>query len=241
MKNSNSLFGDWRDFHEKILPLVFFKIKGLTTKRMTFFRFMFTMTFLKQVLMALVAIVLLIFLTLWWLRMTTNHNEKIAVPDLAKMTLDKVEDKLDEMDLRYEILDSANYNPKFPKYSVIDQIPKPGKFVKENRKLYLTLNPSGYSKVEVPDVLKRTRRQAEPTLLAMGFEIGKISYRPHISDNVLEMRYNGEKLEPGTKIQKTSVIDLIVGDQSLNRLTSDEGLGTDAKPEEIEEEPSDEF
>ena len=181
---------------------------------MTFFKFLFTKTFFKQLLLAIVALLLLIFIVLWWLRFTTNHNEKIQVPDLAKMSLDKVEEKLDELDLRYAILDSANYNPDFPKYSVIEQIPKPGKYVKENRKIYLTLNPSGYMKIDVPDILGRTRRQAEPTLLAMGFKIGKISHRPHISDNVLEMRFNGEKLDPGTPIQKTSVIDLIVGDQS---------------------------
>ena len=198
---------------------------------MTFFQFIFTKAFLKQLLLAFVAIFVLGFLILWWLRITTNHNEKIEVPNLAKMSLDKVEDKLDEMDLRYEILDSANYNPDFPKYSVIEQIPKPGKFVKENRKLYLTLNPSGYRKIEVPDVLGRTRRQAEPTLLAMGFQIGKISYRPHISDNVLEMRNKGEKLNPGTPLQKTSVIDLIVGDQSLNRILS-EGDGSSDENQE---------
>ena len=208
---------------------------------MTFFRFIFTRTFLKQVVIAFVAIVVLGFIILWWLRFTTNHDEKIAVPDLSKMTLDKVEEKLDEMDLRYEILDSANYNPDFPKYSVIDQIPKPGKFVKENRRLYLTLNPSGYRKIEVPNILGRTRRQAEPTLLAMGFEIGTISYRPHISDNVLEMRYNGEKLEPGTPVQKTSVIDLIVGDQSLNKLHTDDDPSEETAPIPNEEEPYAEF
>jgi len=188
---------------------------------MTFFQFLFTKAFVKQLLLAVVVLIALIFLTLWWLKFTTNHNETTEVPNLAKMSLDKVEEKLDEMSLRYEILDSANYNPDFPRYSVIEQIPKPGKFVKENRKLYLTLNPSGYRKIEVPNILGRTSRQAEPTLLAMGFEIGKISYRPHISDNVLEMRFNGEKLEPGTKIQKTSVIDLIVGDQSLNKIQTE--------------------
>ena len=209
---------------------------------MTFFQFVFSKAFLKQFLFAIVALLVLAFFILWWLRFSTNHNEKIEVPNLAKMSLENVEEKLDEMDLRYEILDSANYNPDYPKYSVIEQIPKPGKFVKEDRKLYLTLNPSGYRKIEVPDVLGRTRRQAEPTLLAMGFVIGKISYRPHISDNVLEMRYKGEKLDVGTPLQKTSIIDLIVGDESLNRLQDDspleENLGA---PVENEEEGNDEF
>ncbi len=210
---------------------------------MTFFQFVFSKAFLKQLLLAIVALVILVFLILWWLRITTNHNEKIEVPNLAKMSLDKVEETLNEMDLRYEILDSANYNADYPKYSVIEQIPKPGKFVKEDRKLYLTLNPSGYRKIEVPDVLGRTRRQAEPTLLAMGFVIGKISYRPHISDNVLEMRYKGEKLDPGTPLQKTSIIDLIVGDESLNRIQMDYEPADENgdAPVENEEESNGEF
>ncbi len=208
---------------------------------MTFFQFVFTKTFVRQLLLAIVALLVLAFLILWWLRFSTNHNEMIEVPNLAKMSLEKVEEKLDEMDLRYEILDSANYNPDFPKFSVIEQIPKPGKFVKEDRKLYLTLNPSGYGKIEVPDVLGRTRRQVEPTLLAMGFKIGKISYRPHISDNVLEMRYKGEKLDPGTPLQKTSVIDLIVGDQSESRIQRDDSLDTNLENTQTLEEGSDEF
>jgi beta-lactam-binding protein with PASTA domain len=190
----------------------------------------FSKAFLKQLFIAIIALIVLVFLILWWLRISTNHNETIEVPNLAKLSLDKVEEKLDEMDLRYEVLDSANYNPDYPRYSVIEQIPKPGKFVKENRKLYLTLNPSGFRKIEVPDILGRTRRQAEPTLLAMGFKIGKISHRPHISDNVLEMRYKGEKLDPGTPLQKTSVIDLIVGDESLNRIQT-EGDSSDENQE----------
>ncbi len=210
---------------------------------MTFIQFVFSKAFLKQLLLAIVVLLVLIFLIFWWLRVSTNHNERIEVPNLAKMSLDKVEQKLEEMDLRYEILDSANYNPDFPKYSVIDQIPKPGKFVKEDRKLYLTLNPSGYRKIEVPDVVGRTRRQAEPTLLAMGFKIGKISYRPHISDNVLELRYKGEKLEPGTPLQKTSVIDLIVGDESLNRIQTEDDSSEDnpEAPTENEEDNNGEF
>lgn len=185
---------------------------------MTFLKFLTTKAFVKQLLFAILAIIILCFLVLWWLRSTTNHGDTIEVPSLAKLSLDKVEDILDDNDLRYEILDSANYNPDYPKYSVIEQIPKAGKFVKEDRKIYLTLNPSGYRKIKVPDVTSKTERQAVPTLLASGFEIGKISTRPHISDQVLEMRYNGTKLEPGTELQKTSKIDLIIGDGSRNRV-----------------------
>jgi len=180
---------------------------------MTFIKFLFTKAFLKQLLIAVIALVILIFLILKWLDSSTNHDQKIRVPSLAKMSLGDVEIKLDENDLRFEILDSSNYNPDFPKYSVIEQIPKAGEYVKENRKIYLTINRSGYPFIKIPEVVGRTRRQAEPTLVAMGFEIGEITYRPYIAkDEVLEIRNKGEKIEPGDELQKTEVIDLVLGD-----------------------------
>lgn len=148
-----------------------------------------------------------------WLDSSTNHGQKIRVPSLAKMSLDDVKVKLDENDLRFEILDSSNYNPDYPKFSVIEQIPKAGEYVKENRKIYLTINRSGYPFIKIPEVVGRTRRQAEPTLIAMGFEIGKITYRSYIAeDEVLEIRNKGKKIEPGDELQKTEVIDLVLGD-----------------------------
>jgi len=180
---------------------------------MTFIKFLFTKVFLKQLSIAIIALLCLVFIVLFWLKFTTNHNQKIEVPNLAKMSLDTAENKLIELDLRLEVIDSSNYNPDFPKYSVIEQIPKAGEFVKENRKIYLTLNRSGYVYLKIPEVVGKTRRQAEPTLISMGFEIGTITYKSYIAlDEVLELSYKGKKLKSGEKIQKTSVIDLVLGD-----------------------------
>ncbi|MDB9913544.1 PASTA domain-containing protein [Flavobacteriaceae bacterium] len=180
---------------------------------MTFIKFLFTKVFLKQLSIAIIALLGLVFIVLFWLKFTTNHNQKIEVPNLAKMSLDTAENKLIELDLRLEVIDSSNYNPDFPKYSVIEQIPKAGEFVKENRKIYLTLNRSGYVYLKIPEVVGKTRRQAEPTLISMGFEIGTITYKSYIAlDEVLELSYKGKKLKSGEKIQKTSVIDLVLGD-----------------------------
>ncbi|MBT7243115.1 MAG: PASTA domain-containing protein [Flavobacteriaceae bacterium] len=180
---------------------------------MTFIKFLFTKVFLKQLSIAIIALLGLVFIVLFWLKFTTNHNQKIEVPNLAKMSLDTAENKLIELDLRFEVIDSSNYNPDFPKYSVIEQIPKAGEFVKENRKIYLTLNRSGYVYLKIPEVVGKTRRQAEPTLISMGFEIGRITYKSYIAlDEVLELSYKGKKLKSGEKILKTSVIDLVLGD-----------------------------
>ncbi len=207
---------------------------------MGLFRFIFSKTFLIQLVLAAIALVVIAFLTMQWLDYSTNQDQRIEVPDLAKMNLNKVEDRLDELELDYEILDSANFNPDFPKYSVIDQVPLPGKLVKEDRKIYLTLNPSGYRKIELPNLIRTTRRQAEPTLRSLGFEIGEISYKPDIAeDAVLELRYNGELLQPGDEVMKTSVIDLVLGDGSGRYRANPEEDSTEVS--EPSENETDEF
>jgi len=180
---------------------------------MSFIKFLFSKVFVKQLFIAVVVLLLLVFLILYWLKFTTNHNIEIEVPDLAKMSLDDAVKKLEKNDLRLEVLDSANFNPDYPKYSVIEQIPAAGNKVKENRKIYITLNPSGYRKVEIPPLSGRTKRQVEPTLRALGFEIGQIIYKPDMAkDRVLELRHKGKEILPGDILQITSVIDLVLGD-----------------------------
>ena len=180
---------------------------------MSFIKFLFTRVFIKQLLIAGIALFTCVILMLFWLKSNTNHNQKIEVPNLDRLSLDMAKEKLAELDLRFVVLDSSNYNPNFPKYSVIEQIPEAGEFVKENRKIYLTLNRSGYVFLEVPNVIGKTRRQAAPTLVSMGFEIGKIEYSSYIAlDEVLEMSYKGKKIRPGDQLQKTSVIDFVLGD-----------------------------
>ncbi len=165
-----------------------------------------------QVILAIVIFIGLIFATKWWLNNTTNHNERIAVPNVKGMTLDLVEQELSNARLRYYIIDSANYNPDYPRYSVIDQEPKADKFVKENRQIYLVLNPSGYQKMTIPSVIGKTRRQAEPQLKAMGFEIGAITYVDWIGkDEVRDLRHKGSKVKAGDRLEKTAVIDLVLG------------------------------
>ena len=59
---------------------------------------------------------------------------------------------LNESNLRYEIIDSAKFNPKLKPFAIIDLFPTSGNKVKKNRIIYLTLNPSGYRKISVPNI-----------------------------------------------------------------------------------------
>lgn len=179
---------------------------------MSFVKFLTSKVFFKQLALAVVALVVLCFIILKWLDITTNNGEFVVVPDLKGKSIETVKIELNDHDLAMEIQDSANFNPKYPKYSVIEQNPVAGAQVKENRKIYLILNPSGYRKVEVPNILKRTFRQAKPQLQALEFKVGNITYIDNIGkDVVLGMKHDGKTLKPGTLLPLTSTIDLVLG------------------------------
>ncbi len=179
---------------------------------MSLIKFLSSKTFLKQMILAIVAFAVLSFILLKWLNISTNHGKFETVPNLTGKSISVAQIELEQNNLVIKIQDSANYNPKYPKFSVIEQDPKAGAKVKKDRKIYITLNPSGYRKMAVPDLKERTYRQAKPTLEAIGFTIGKITYIDNIGkDMVLGMMFKGKEIKPGEMLPKTSKIDLVLG------------------------------
>ncbi|MBU0940356.1 MAG: PASTA domain-containing protein [Flavobacteriaceae bacterium] len=176
-------------------------------------KYLTSRVFLTQFLIAVSIIAVLGYLFMHWLTFTTNHGNEITVPDLSKLTEEQVEEKLDELDLTYVLLDSLDYRSDYPKYSVVQQDPLPGAKVKEGRKVYIKINSSGFSSVKVPDLIEKTYREAVPTLKALGLEEGTITYIPNLGkDMVLDMRYKGRSIKAGDKVLKSSKIDLVLGD-----------------------------
>jgi beta-lactam-binding protein with PASTA domain len=179
---------------------------------MSFIKFITSKTFFIQLALAIVAIVVIVFITLQWISSSTNQGEFKIVPELTGKSINTAKIELENQDLVMVIQDSANFNPDYPRFSVIEQDPVAKSKVKENRKIYLTLNPSGYRKVEIPDLIQRTFRQAKPSIEAIGFKVGKKRYVDNIGkDVVLGLEYKGKPLEAGTKLPKTAVIDFVLG------------------------------
>jgi beta-lactam-binding protein with PASTA domain len=180
-------------------------------------KYLTSRVFFGQVLAALAIIAVLGYLFMHWLTFTTDHGHEIEVPNLSKLTEEQVEDKLDELDLDYVLLDSVDYRGDYPKFTVVEQDPLPGTKVKVGRKVYIKINASGYSSVKLPDLIDKTYREAVPTLKAIGLEEGTITYVPNMGkDMVLEMRYKGRNLKPGERVLKSSKIDLVLGDGKMS-------------------------
>ncbi len=175
-------------------------------------RFFFSRSFILNLAIACLAFIFFCYLLLTFLKFFTYHDNLEEVPDLTGVLIDDAKKIISDNKLRYEVLDSSKFTPKFSPLSVLDQIPKAGDFVKKNRKIYLTLNPSGYRRIRVPNVIQITKRNAETKLKSVGFELGQISYRNNIGkDMVLEVRFNGKNIAPGELLPKMTKIDLVLG------------------------------
>ena len=159
---------------------------------------------------------ILVFIIFYFLftsvKLYTKHNRYIEVPNLRGLSLEAANKALKKKKLKSEVLDSSKYFSERPVNSILSQIPSSGEFVKKNRKIYLNVNPSDYQKVSIPNVIQITKRNAESILNALGFRVSGFQYIDNIGkDMVLEVLYNGEKINMGDALSKGSKLELILG------------------------------
>lgn len=180
---------------------------------MSFKKFLFSFTFFKNLFIALIIVVLFLLAFVKFLDFSTNHGEEISVPNLTKMKLEVAEEKLDDEGLEVFLLDTVDFRPEFPPYSIVEQDPIAGSKVKDGRKIYVKLNAGGFAMVTFPDLKDKTFRQATNTLRALGLIEGELKYVPNIAkDIVLEVSCNGKPVKAGDKLMKNSKIDFVLGD-----------------------------
>lgn len=181
-----------------------------------FILFLKSRTFLINLGLAVAVLIFLAFLAMQWLESSTHHGEFVRVPDLAKMSVPDMRKTLEEAGLRYEVVDSANYDPDFPRFSIKEQDPLAGSQVKVNRKIYVTVNPSGYKKVTIPEIIQVTQRNAASMLRAVGLDIDKVTYIDELGkDMVYHIKFQGRYINPGDKLPKTSRIELVCGNGTI--------------------------
>ena len=147
-----------------------------------------------------------------YLPVKTNHGESITVPDLYGVQLEELDEFLTDRDLRYEVTPDSGYSADFPPFAVLTQTPAAGQKVKENRKIYISINAKNPPMVKMPKLIDGSLKNAQMVLESYGLILGEISYEPHEFQNaVLEQKHKGKKIEEGMDIPKGSAIDLVIG------------------------------
>ncbi len=157
--------------------------------------------------------------TMLYLDDYTLHNETIQVPALEGLNINEVEKKLDSGSFTMEISDSI-FEKGVQGGIVLEQDPRADYEVKQGRKIYLTLSAFEPPKIELPNLVDLSLRQATSLIETYGLEVGTLTYEPDPCTNcVLEVLLNEQPLEEGYRIEKGAQINLKVGQGLSNELT----------------------
>lgn len=177
--------------------------------------------------MAGIGIILLLFFFYVYLPSSTNHNETITVPDLVGKSFSDIDEFLTNRNLKYEVTLDSGFSEEFDPEVILSQNPKGGAKVKEDRKIYLTLNANVPPQVRMPNLVNTDLTNADDILESNGLRRGEITYVPDRRVNaVISQMLNGENISTGTLIYKGSTIDLVIGDgDGVKRFETPDFLG----------------
>ena len=173
--------------------------------------FITTKTFFKNLSLSLGLGVLIVLSVLIVLRFYTRHDNLIELPNFSGLDIKVVDSVLVEKSLRYIVIDSV-FNSELAPLSIIDQDPVAGSFVKEDRRIYLTVVAKRKKQVQVPRLVDLSLRRAVSKLKSLELSVGNLSFVPDMAKNaVLKQLVDGKEIESGILVPVGTNVDLVVG------------------------------
>lgn len=183
-------------------------------------KFITSKQFAKHIALAVGFITVALIATFISLNTYTNHAEYYPVPDCRGLTEDQFSELIKEKGFRYKIIDSV-HTDNFQPGAVIEQIPAVGSMVKKNRNIHFTIKAIAPERVQTPNLVDYSLRNAKVILESYGLVPGELIYIPsEHTNNVLGQHYKGKPIKPGTMVNKGSVIDLLIGKGLSRELTN---------------------
>jgi beta-lactam-binding protein with PASTA domain len=175
--------------------------------------------FLKNLAIALVAVVALLWIVMGGINLYTRHGDKIQVPMFTGLHATQLSAHDQAADFEFIIIDSI-YDEKFHKGEVVLQNPYPGATVKRGRKIYVTIVATAPEMVKMPDLRDLSLRQALNQLRIAGLQAGILTYETNFARNaVLDQQLNDITITPGTEVTIGTQIDLTLGTGLNNEKT----------------------
>ncbi len=164
--------------------------------------------------------IVILILTIFFLKIVTRHNQELEVPDFSGMTITEAVKVAKDKNLRLEVTDSV-FLPRVGRGIIFRQNPVSGSMVKKNRRVLLTINSIQPKRVSMPSIIGYSLRQAKAELTAKQLNVGKLIYvNDMATNNVLSQRFEGRFIPTGTMIETESEIDLELGMSPDNSMTS---------------------
>jgi len=202
----------------------------------TFWKETFAGFILKNFLIAIGIIVVLSWIALIGIDFYTHHGESEVIPDLRGSYVEEAEIILAKKGLYPMVIDSVYVRGK-KLGTIIDQIPPANSTVKSNRPIYLIINSRSVRQVTLPEINDVSYRQADAMLQSLGLSVSNVEYAPsEYKDLVIEVKYHGRSISPGTRISEGSSVVLVVGSglgNSQALVPSLKGLGLEEATQEV--------
>lgn len=178
---------------------------------MSIIKFLKSKSFFKNLGIAIIAVVVLIWLVIQALNFYTQHGDEIELQDLTGIRSDKLSEMDISRDFEFVVIDSV-YDDHFNKGEIVLQDPIPGAKVKSGRKVYITIVASQPEMVIMPDLVDLSLRQALNELKSNSLKLDKLTYVTNFAKNaVLAQTIEGDTITPGTNVLKGTSVELILG------------------------------
>lgn len=163
-------------------------------------------------LTGIILTIIVFFIFVFSLNWCTHHNQSRTVPAVLGKSYKEAKDLLEDAGFEVAIHDSIYTDTTRP-LTVVKQVPEADELVKVNRTVYLTINRAVPPVVEMPYLVGYSYRSAEMALKNANLRVGDTAYKPDFAkDAVLEQRFQGNIITPGSKIPMGSSISLVLGD-----------------------------
>lgn len=160
------------------------------------FKFLTSKTFFKNLIFIGIFFIVVFLLVLLWLRIYTNHGQKLDLPEFMGMNVEEASSLAEDKSFKIIVNDSVHMIGE-PGGKIIDQNPKAHSKVKENRKVYVTTTkfiPDKMMVRSLPTLYGREyeRKRKELSFMDINSEIKDYIYDPGEPNHILEVYYKGE-------------------------------------------------
>jgi len=145
------------------------------------------------------------------LGLITRHGHDVEVPSVLGRDLRVAKEQLEKMG--FEVTVDSTFDSNKKPFEVVGQLPEVGESVKIGRTLFLTVNKSMPPTIAMPNLNGVSIRSAMMILKSNKLLMGDTTYIPDIAKGaILQQKWKGSLIKPGTLLAQGSTIDLVIGD-----------------------------
>lgn len=214
-EKNNSLFKKFAENEEQddennnINDNFFAKVKKINKSLVTYYKYI-----IATFLFFIIGYVIIMSIDSLIVKDLVHSRATISVPNIIGKKLGQAQLLLNDKNLKYEVI-KRQFDLKHEKGTVIRQIPSPGRLIKENRMIYLTVS-EGIEEITTPKLLNLSVRQARVELVNSGLVLGNISESN--SDNIEAGLIISQNPSKNTKLRYNDKVNIVVSKGSENQL-----------------------